>query len=48
MKIDMRNAFTLVSCQALLDERSAAHIPELLPLGSVVLLSAPNVVTSNG
>ena len=30
MKIDMRNAFTLVSCQALLDERSAAHIPELL------------------
>ena len=29
MKIDLRNAFNLVSCQALLDECSA-HFPELL------------------
>ena len=33
MKIDMRNAFNLVSCQALLDECSA-HFPELLPWAS--------------
>ena len=33
MKIDMRNAFNLVSHQALLDECSA-HFPELLPWAS--------------
>ena len=47
MKIDMRNAFNLVSRQALLDECSA-HSPELLPWGLVVLRSAPYSVASRG
>ena len=33
LKVDMRNAFNLVSCQAVLDECSV-HLPELLPWAS--------------
>ena len=33
VKVDMRNAFNLVSCQAVLDECSV-HLPELLPCTS--------------
>lgn len=33
LKIDMRNAFNLVSCQAMLDQ-CATHFPELLPWAS--------------
>ena len=47
IKIIMRNAFHLVSCQVLLDECSA-YFPELLHWGSVVLWAASCLVASNG
>ena len=42
MKIDMRNAFNLVSRQALLDECSA-HFPELLPWASWCYVQHPTL-----
>ena len=43
-KVDMRNAFNLVSRQAVLDECSV-HLP---PLGFMVLWSAPDTMAHNG